>query len=323
MGNTHSSASNTINSYVQECLNESSSAVQNCSSQLSNNQSLTIVGTSGNVDIENLDWSQYSQLNSSCIADQKSAQDLKNKIANTFQQNAKAITQALSLNLNTNTDTKNITNTVQQLGESISSTFLQECAQNVFQSQSVDVKDTKGNVTFKAIKWSQGLDAMNKCAQTSSNVTTLSTSIEDAIGQVATSVEKNILSFLSGFVFLIIAIVIGIIYMLYKTIENGENVLTSPWLYVGIFLLVDSYFVIGYFYGWAPYKSEDRVLPIDQENAQAHNKKVLVPVAIINAVSFLIFGIWIKWHVSQKKQQNVLGDAGSDIEMSSLNSSEE
>jgi hypothetical protein len=295
MGNTHSSASNTINSYVQQCLNVSSSAVQNCSTQLTNTEGLQIIGTDGNVTISNVDWSQISQVKMDCLADQKTTQTLQSQISQAMSQNATAITQALSANLNTQTDTQNIMNNVEQLGQTIASTFVQECTQNAVQNQSIKVKDTKGNVTVNNLNWSQVSASVSSCVQKTAAVASLTSTIENSLGQTAKSVEKNILDFLNSFMFILIAIVLGVLFFMYKTVSSGANVLTSPWFYVGVFAIVDMYFVAGYFYGWKPY-DPPRILPLDQQAADQHNRKIIIPVAIVSGVMVLLFGLWIYWY---------------------------
>lgn len=304
------SSKNEIDSFISSVINVVTSSSQQCATFGNQIQGIVIKGVVGNINISNLDWSQWASVNVKCA--QQTAVDNKaeQKITELIQQTAKTISQALDFNPGS-ADAKNITRLTTQLATSIVNTFKQTCATQFNQKQYIKISDAKGNINLNMFNWQQGIDDVTQCIQNSKAVNSAKNTLSQKTTQTASSIRKNILSFLGNFGFLIIILLIVIVL----PFIGGISALTKPHVLFTILFLIFAYLTAAYFWkGWpykkistsTPHASPTTVIsthsrfaataphvnppptPQEVEAIKKHNRKLLLIFGSLATVSFFI-----------------------------------
>jgi len=245
MGN--SSSSTTVNDMISTIISSQLSTVSDCHTALSNNQSITVVDNNGTVNLGEIDWTQYVQVNMNCVQQNVTSQDIVTQISAQAKTAADAINQNLSLNP-ASTSATNITNITERLAVAVVVAFSQTCAVGVSNSQSLNImyNGPTGVVNATAIKWDQYIESATKCCQTNNEVVQLKSELMDKIDAEASSTVQ----FLGNFGFLI-ALVICVFFI---SISQGVSKLFDPKVMASIAFLLCLYFTVAYSWKGKPYQ---------------------------------------------------------------------
>lgn len=247
MGNSQSYTE--VDSFVRSTIAVHVNATQSCGTFGNQVQNITIVGNNGNVNISNLDWSEWMSVNTQCMSSNKVTADTQQKIQELIKSTAKSINQALNFNPGS-TDSEDITRLTTQIATEITESFNQKCVNNLTQSQSLVIKGDNKSVNLTMIKWSEGQKDISNCVQASASVITAINALKDKVDASSSSTVKNILSFLGDWGILIVVIAIVVIMGLVQ----GFGKILEPKFLVMVGLFVSLYVVAAFFFkGW-PYK---------------------------------------------------------------------
>lgn len=257
MGNTHGGVLKNINSFINQCFVECANQVQTC----------FIAST------PSPSPSGLSVLNMQCLTDPKTQQALKLRIDKVFDLSYPYLMQELLATNNNDADA--IAQNIRSLGEVIGSNYLQQCAINILSPKS----NMRNN-------WSSTLDQISICTQQTNDVVSQANNLKTSLGNRSYSNE---------FYMSLIVLMIVVSGIIFKAVTSGDRLLTSPWIYLCLFLIADAYLIAGFYFGWPPYQPHC-VLPLHQSNAQNTNKTIFLPVSIVSVGCMLLFIGWIFWH---------------------------
>jgi hypothetical protein len=87
-----------------------------------------------------MDWSEWASVNVSCAQQVTVSDKIQNDIQAAINQAAKSISQSLNLNPGS-TKSKNMTNLTTELSTAITNNFIQNCASQLGQQQSLTITD--------------------------------------------------------------------------------------------------------------------------------------------------------------------------------------
>jgi hypothetical protein len=238
-------------------LNET---IQQNSSSINQNQSITIESINGEVDISNLDWRQFAQIDTKAIASNKSESELAAKISESFKTQAEAMAEALSFS---NTETENLTKLTTKLAMKVANTFSQVCSQQSNQTQSINIGTVgpAGKLSIHALNWQQFAKNSIECTQNSVMQTKEFADVTTAVEASSKSESKGLLSGPFLLVIIIIA-VIALVVLGGATMGMGtvKEILTKKEVWIAITAIVGLYLVGGMVTGccWPFQKKQEK-----------------------------------------------------------------
>ncbi len=274
-----------IDRSVSNNLTIMQSATQLCSAKASNLQNLTIVGQVGNIDITNLDFSQFASVDLNClqvtqasnVASQIAAEaaasssDLANAVLEAFPKTKNTILGQIernSVNLHT----------------LISDSFSQVCVPSAQNEQAIFINNGVGTVTLSYINLQQSASSIGKCAQAGANETEEAKQLWKAIDSAALN---ETLEKFRDFNWAILA-GMGLAFVVLLAVLRVK-VLLSPVFYFAVSATVFLFLSVSHVYkGW-PYAhtTEHQTLLPDlrpEENPDAAANGLMLTVFIIATV---------------------------------------
>jgi hypothetical protein len=308
MGGNSSRARNEVNSFLQTAINQSSSISQQCVSNVTQDQLLNFAHHVGNIDIENLDLSQYSNVDLKCMADQHTIQNLDNTLMADLAQDAKSTTASLTASIGNSTEADNIVKLTQQTALNLVNDMNQKCIQEQLQKQQLDFSWGVGNVIVKNLQEKQSTDDRLDCAQKAKNVQDLTNKIEDRINQTATSKLESAMQWLNDlfnslgmWMILVVVVIIVIIVVIFggvgKLAGSTAGMLSNGYAWMVIFIIIFIYLVVAGSVTVAdqsgadvwPYKIQNRAgnMKDSPEYTKIRNRNILI-LAIGGAISGIL-----------------------------------
>ena len=226
---------------ASKVLNET---VQSNTSTIQQTQGIYIKETKGDINISNLDWSQYAQINTTALASSQVNNQVDTKLKEMLTAQAEAISGSLSLSLN---DSQTLTNATTKLSNEIANKFTQECKQQASQTQEIVIGSVGGNVDITAINWKQ---YTKQVIESTLNSVADSKSVMDIESIIDASSRAEGKGLLDGPMLFIILIICVIGFVMYKTASGGTaavtEMLTNKWFWMGVISLIGGYMVFAY-----------------------------------------------------------------------------
>ena len=232
---------NIINQHMSASVKVLNDTVQNCGTQMTQEQLLDVAG-SGNT-VRHVDFSSMMSADISCSQTASVQNDISQKLSSKMEQMAKSIMGAISLNPG-NAEATNISKASLALGTTIRNSFNQNCGSSLNSNQTLKVGGNNNTIEF--ISYKQAASIVKNCVQNSSAVTSAKQDLEAAIKQVATA-EKKGLSLM-----MLVVIILGIIGALYF---GGVKLATNPFFWIGCITLIAGYVGLAWFLKWWPFLS--------------------------------------------------------------------
>jgi hypothetical protein len=283
--NTSSNIIDSVNDVTFDVLN---SAIQYCKATNVNTNLLRVVGNSGGVTINDTFLTQNVLIKTNCLQNATTVTNIDNTLTQELNQLAESIIGSLNLTIGSN-EANNIVRLVNQLGFEIKNEFYQDCQLLTANNNVIDIAYNTGPIVFQAVNLTQSIDNVQTCMANQSAVNDIKNELEQQIDQVAIAEKKGLLDFLGGFIWIIIIIVI----VIFIFILGKGKLLSNPGLIIaiifGALLLIDLYFIIGYFFKWSPYKKIgklDNQPTVAEKNA--YNRKIITIASIIGAVLLVL-----------------------------------
>jgi len=298
----------TINQFVNEQLSVLNSATQNCSTAVSNNQSIVVKCDANllakypnlcqNVYIHDVDMKQVATLNSKCLQDSvvqgPSTEDMKKASDDAIKQ----LTSDFKITDKVQQDT--VATLVANVATNITNSFTQDCVADIQNKQGILVQNA-GNVEIANINMDQTAKAISECTLKTSVVGNAIDKLNNYVQQTVPSDEpttfslEKIMEFLHVYGFYMGWAVIFLMSILVGAIKNKY--------FLPIMFLILSGFII--FQSFAVEKS----WPYDSTNLD-QNQKILVIASIVGGLCVVIIG---GIFFSQKKPNDNLTISSNNI----------
>lgn len=247
MGNIH--ATNTLNSVISNSVTILNQSTETCRTTLQQEIDININKCS-TVNIIGINFNQSGSISTKCAESNSAKNNVKSEIDSEFKQAATAINQALSLNPGS-TSSNNITNLMEQLSVNIQNEFTQNCINSVVNKDTISVtcsgKDGTANLEY--LNFNQTANSISNCTLSSTSVNSVITQIKTIISQTAISKVAPLFSL--GFIIIILAAIFLFMYQGEKSLTQIIIVL----IIVGSILLI-IYAIFASIYGWVPFKSK-------------------------------------------------------------------
>lgn len=193
MGNNSSNSYNEVNSFLSASMQMTSDESQQCVTSNKQHQDLNIFGVSGDVNIGysadkaktcSVDWSQTSNLDVTCLANQANQGSISADLNNKIEQASKALMASLTASIGNKASAKNITNSAVRLAVNMANTMQQNCNGSVLQQQGINIQNVKGSVNICNLSWDQIATNALACTQKAKNV-------QDAKAQLTQEIKAS------------------------------------------------------------------------------------------------------------------------------------
>jgi hypothetical protein len=259
MGDTIST--NVIKQAVELSVGVINTAVQNCSTVMTQDQMLSVIGNNNH--FSNDSFKSMMNVNISCVQSTEVKNDIKSKIDAKMDQMATSVMGALSLNPGS-AEATNIADSALRLGTTITNSFYQLCGTNLKSSQTLEVKGNDN--TFNFISYTESAEIVKNCITTATAVNEAVAEVKALTTQKAKAEKKGI-----SLLFMVV-IILGILGFM---IVGGTAVVTSPAFIAGIIILIGGYIALAYSQKWAPFSKDNDKKDDDdkKEDDDDKNKK--------------------------------------------------
>ena len=235
-------------------LNET---IQKNSSSVTQRQGIYIKEAKGDVNISNLDWSQFAEINTKALASSEVNNNVRQQLTEALSAQATATSESLSLSINNSTNLSNLTT---KLSTEIANKFSQECAQQASQAQEIVIGSVGGNVNIEALNWKQFSSLVIESTLNSVATSETVAEIESIIDVGATAEGKGLFSGPLLFIILIILVIGAVVLGVMKfTGGTPQEVIKNKWIWITILGLLSIYLVGGLVTGccW-PFRREEK-----------------------------------------------------------------
>jgi len=249
-----------------------------------------------NVDIENVDFSEYVTINvqEQLTAYQKNTEETQ--IKTQIEQTVKQILGFLAITPGSN-EANIITDLVTNITNSMSNTFTQTCAESSSVRQGVVCSDSD-NVKINGIKFSTYENNVNNCIGNDVGVNTAKNALIQNVTQNVDQTKAGLFSFFGWIAVIVIAVVVAVLLIAIFGIATAGLIFGDPIAIFGFILFAFSIVLFllafGYFPQWWPYETET-VLDSQEEKKNKKRKNLILLIvsgslAILTlAVTILIF----------------------------------
>lgn len=225
------------------------------SSSISQNQRIEIKEARGDINISNINWSQFAQINMQALASSKVNNEITQQLTEALTSQATATSEALSLSVNSS---QNLSNMTTKLSSEIANEFTQKCSQHTEQNQEIVIGIAGSNVNITAVNWDQYAKQAIECTLNSVAKSATVAEVESIIDVSATAEGKGLLSGPLLFILLIIGVVVLI---LYKGVSGGTEALTAmvanKWFWIALVGAIGGYFTFAFFSGSWPFAPKE------------------------------------------------------------------
>lgn len=227
--NSKSTASN-FNQVVTQAVSRN---IQKCVATAVQNQNINIKAGVGDITLRNIDMSQTSVINMSCLQQTLNNSDVQNSIVNDVLQNTSTDTYAMldALTASNTSSSSTISNITRNMftSENISSTI-----NEINQQQSINLETSVGNVVLENINMSQGAQIIAQTLADNANVLKTMTELENSTDQTTTMTAEGPFDFITDaltefgwiigiVVIVIILIVAGLLAWRWRSKSGGEG----------------------------------------------------------------------------------------------------
>lgn len=213
------------------------------SSSVSQRQGIYIKEAKGDINISNIDWSQFAEINTKALASSEVNNNVQQQLKEALNAQATATSESLSLSVN---NSRNLSNLTTKLSAEIANKFSQECAQQASQAQEIVIGSVGGNVNINAINWKQFSSLVIESTLNSISKSETVAEIESVIDVGAHAEGKGLFSGPLLFIILII-IVIGAVVLGAMKMTGGtlQEVIKNKWVWITVLGLMSIYLVGG------------------------------------------------------------------------------
>ena len=190
MGGSQSTATNVANIVSNIMSTETSSIMATQTAHGDQNQGISILGGTGDVDIEDIKQGQSMNVDMTALSKALSTQVSQQKIVQQLSQSATSAVSGLSLF--ENSDSSNIMNDFLNVGLTVSSNLGQICEVAGKQNQSISLTNRDGNIKIKDVIQDQVQKLIGNCIQDATSSNTAVQSVQTSLDQSATAIVKGI-----------------------------------------------------------------------------------------------------------------------------------
>ena len=291
---------NTINAMINNTTSILNSTTQQCSTVANNIQGIYIVCPPapyqcGDINIHDVDFSQVSQINATCVSNKASDPNIDFKSISS--KTADTLSKGLSLG---SVAQNTVTTLCENLVNTIVQTYTQSCTVDSLDDQSIKIYGRAGNINITLVKNDQYIKSFNKCTMTSKSVIDAKKQLYQALnipmpqentdgdgsGDGSGSNSGNgtaIMQFIQNygfFIFMGIVILSGLVF-------TKMTILQSPFFIPGIAIITAIYLMVQYFtlQDW-PYDTTDDNI----------NKKIFLGACVSLGIGVFLFLIILFFH---------------------------
>lgn len=242
-----------IDTYISDSVTVLNTVSQNASALASNIQKIEIVGVKGNIDIQNINFSQYANIDLTALQVNSQDQDIQDQLKEIAEAAAKRIQQALVDAYNARDTSEalfNLTRNTIALSSVLVNNYTQTCITQATNEQYIIIRDVGKDVVLRYVNFEQALDVTNKCMQVDSN---RSDEAQDLWNTIYTEARKSPMNQFRdvNYWFIILWALVFVIVIAVMRLK----VLVSPTFYLAMLTVLFLYYAISYtFLGW-PYVS--------------------------------------------------------------------
>jgi hypothetical protein len=224
-----SSAENIIDNSVSAMVTSVNTAVQSCAPAANISQVLRIAAdpscTDSRVEISNVDLEGVAHMSVDCAQQAAQSASSKTQIDQIAEQMAKAVTQALSLNL-ASAEASNIMRLSTNVAVAVRNNVSQSIESAAGVSQVIDLKACV--VAVKFVKMSAFTESLARAVQGSTQVASAVTELKQAAKQSASAIQESLV----GPFLIVVAVVVGAVLLTGGKL--GGEVLRSPAVKYGL-----------------------------------------------------------------------------------------
>jgi hypothetical protein len=162
--------------------------VTTCKTPLSQQQKLDFQNVRGNVDINGLDWSQYANLNLTCVGSNNSANKIRSAVEQELDQLATSHAGFFSTS---SSSSKSNNQLINNISNEFTNNNIQECASGIAQSQNITAKNISGNVVVEDVNWEQSATSIADCMFNNETVSENSNQLVSNINQSSSATSEG------------------------------------------------------------------------------------------------------------------------------------
>ena len=199
---------NVVNSVSSISNSIVTNSFQDCSNTVTSIQQISLENCT-DVNLEDIKMRQVVSLDGNCASSNKVDTDISNNMDAAMQQQAESVSQAFQL---TSAEAENITNITQNLSTAVSTSFNQQCATVLDNTQNIACSNSSG-VFIKKVDFDQNIQATVACIQANEAVTKLTNELSTAVSQTASAKTEGLFSWLSNLIMLIIVGCVGLVVL--------------------------------------------------------------------------------------------------------------
>lgn len=248
MGSAQSS--NTVNETVKVMTQISNSATQDCVFTFTSEQAANIKATNGStITINDLNFNEFASVDTCCIQNNQTQNDIQNAIDAQIKQLATAINQSLDFNPGS-TSARDVTRLLETLSTDVTNAYTQTCSQNFTGNETANIQASDGStITINYLNYSDAFESVQSCVLADASVTNTSNRITNVISQKAKAEVESLLGPLLFLLLIILLVVVVVVLGGVKELTNWKFLLTLA-------IIVIIYLVIASVRGWWPFHAK-------------------------------------------------------------------
>ena len=273
------SSSTVVQDIIDITTNILTQATMDCSTTLTQTESIDIENSS-NVDVNNINYNEYSSINTACVQVTVVDDTVMNDITEEVTQEAESIATGYSMN---ESDAETFIESCTTLSTTIAEQFATNCSQELTSDENITVKNSQG-ISVSYVNFDEAMTNAMACTMDS-------TAVNDAENDVAQDFDQSATAKSSGWGLGLLILIV--IIMIVIGIAKGFKTLLNPifLLFTGIVVL-SSFCLVYAWYLWPYVDESDDVY--DPEAAHTQNVELFfwffIPDLILAAIAgFLIY----------------------------------
>ena len=193
-GASSKSTSEVVNEIIANVTVEN---IKSAANNIQQTQELKIKKVRGDVNISDIDFSQYATIDTQAIQNSENMTDLKNEMYMELMNQAEAKSSGL-LSAVGGSKSKTETYVKNAIDNNIKQSTVQDCVSSIMQKQSLELEDIEGNVTIQAVKLDQMASSSLQCLQSSKDVVALSNELGAVVDSSASAITEDPITKVAG-----------------------------------------------------------------------------------------------------------------------------
>lgn len=227
------SSKDVVSDMINSSISVINTSVQDCKGEIIEQQGISVVNCP-NINIHDINFSEGATIDITCISTNDFTSNVDTLIAEQMTQSAKAVKDTFLPDLS-NTSSENYTCLVQNLAQTISNKFAQNCNVSLVLDQTVTCKNS-ANADIYHIDFKQFSKTTSSCVMNNTIESTASTAMQTFLDQHSSSLSTDPLADLAHDPLAILGMLLVAALFILAPIMEGEYVVvkavSSPWFWI-------------------------------------------------------------------------------------------